>query len=334
MPCRTLPGGAAGRADRPGRRCHADRRLRARFTGAHVRRGRTGPCLSHHDRAGRHAAAGRSGSRAGGGLSVRAGPGRARLMPDRRQHRHQCGRQPRDPLRHGARPGAGTGSRAARRNRAVHDEQDGQEQCRPRSEASVHRHRGHAGHHHAGRAPPASGRLGRQYRVGSRARFRLGHQAAAPCAAPPGRPGQRIRDDVAGLLCRGHNRRRHRRAAAGHVSTIRAAGPAGGRTRRGCGALRGDVGTRAGRRLDRRRRRGPISHADPSLLGTARCHLRDAAHLRAHHQLRRVRAHLGHRGMRGPDARGAGARFPRRSGDLLRPRRRRQRAYRGGFAAD
>ncbi len=67
-------------------------------------------------------------------------------------------RQPRDPLRHGARIGARARGRAARRHDRRLHEQDAEEQRRLRPEAPVHRQRRHARHHHQGRAAdvPAS----------------------------------------------------------------------------------------------------------------------------------------------------------------------------------
>ena len=58
------------------------------------------------DRGGRGNYTGGSGSRGGKGSSFPVGSGGQRQLPNRWQHRHQCGRHQRAALRHDAQPGA------------------------------------------------------------------------------------------------------------------------------------------------------------------------------------------------------------------------------------
>ena len=106
----------------------------------------------------------------------------ARLLRHRRQHRHQRGRQPGDPLRHDPRDGAGPRGGAGRRHRAAEPQQADQEQCRLRPEAALHRQRGHARRGHPRRAPPPPQARQRPGRV-LRAR-RLHRRGRAPQERP------------------------------------------------------------------------------------------------------------------------------------------------------
>ena len=139
---------AAGRIDRPVRRCVARTGLGRHFAGANGRHRGDRSRQRDHDGQGRHAAGDDAEGGRRGRLLLSARSRRARLLRDRRQSFHQRRRQSRHPLRHDARTGARPRSGAAGRHRRHQPQQAAEEQRRLRPEAPVHRLRRHARHHH------------------------------------------------------------------------------------------------------------------------------------------------------------------------------------------
>ena len=169
--------GTGARHDAGARRNRAVDRAHERDRGdRHRRRGR------HHPNRG--AAAAPAGARRTGRFHVSARSWRPRQLHHRRQHLHQCRRQPGDPLRHDPRSRARARSRAGGRHHPQGGAQIHQEQHRHRSEAIVRRHRGHARRGHPRRAadfPGAGGAAGGAVRA---AQLRHGPRVARRWRAP------------------------------------------------------------------------------------------------------------------------------------------------------
>ena len=146
-----------------------------------------------------------------------AQPRRPGLLHDRRQSLDQRRRRAGAALRQCAQPRAGPRGRAAQRRHLERPAlaQEGQYRLRP--QAPVHGRRGHARHHHQGRAEAVAGAQGRRHRV-----------ARDPRSAGGDRDPVRGACGVGGQcrLLRADEPRRHRHGAAPHP---RHAGSAQGR---------------------------------------------------------------------------------------------------------
>ena len=121
-----------------------------------------------------------------------AEPGGRGLQPDRRQRRHQRRRRERGALRHGARAGAGPGSRAAHGRGVPRPAHAAQGQHRLRPQAAPDRLRGYAGRDHRRGAAPVPARRRALGGAG-------GGGVAGPGAAPVRAVVREVRRAPAGL---------------------------------------------------------------------------------------------------------------------------------------
>ena len=330
MRCRGRSHRAPGRQHRAGRRIHPRRQRHpggaepsAPECGARHRHGQ-----SDSDRRSRLRTAEPAGGRGARRLPVSPEPGGRGQLHHRRQPGDQRGRHAGRALRQFARPvprpGGGDGARRDL-GRTLGPAQ-GQHRLRPAR--SVHRQRGHAGHHHCGdlEALSAAGSPAHGLGVGAQPRGRGAAAGAGACS--PGSGPDRFRGDGAVRVEPGGPALQPDAGSALPAgSLLRAAGELGPRVRSArTRPVRAPAGNRAGTRL--RHRRGGGRKPDPGApaLAHPRSHSAGPGRRGPQHQARHLGSGVAHSRVLPRDRCAAAAADPRRPAGELRPSWRRQPA--------